>query len=88
MELTGREIWTVIHGLILGTLFLLAFAGGLAGLWSLRPGLLTTEGIRERMKRLYIGAWVMAAAAWAAVISGTWIVYPWYRVKLAPVGEN
>ena len=88
MELTGREIWTVVHGLILGTLFLLAFAGGLAGLWSLRPGLLTTEGIRERMKRLYIGAWVMAAAAWAAVISGTWIVYPWYRVKLAPVGEN
>ena len=32
MELNSRETWTVIHGLILGTIFLLAFAGGLAGL--------------------------------------------------------
>ena len=88
MEMNSREIWTVIHGLVLGTLFLLAFAGGLAGLWSLRPGLMTTEGIKERMTRLYVGAWVMAAAAWGAVITGTWIVYPWYRVKLSPVGEE
>ncbi|MEE8376106.1 MAG: hypothetical protein V3S26_07300 [Acidimicrobiia bacterium] len=88
MEISSREAWTVIHGLILGTLFLLAFAGGLAGLWSLRPGLLTAAGIRERMSRLYIGMWAMALVAWATVISGTWIVYPWYRVKLAPVGED
>ena len=85
MEISSREAWTVIHGLILGTLFLLAFAGGLAGLWSLRPGLLTAAGIRERMSRLYIGMWAMALVAWATVITGTWIVYPWYRVKLAPV---
>lgn len=88
MEISSREAWTVIHGLILGTLFLLAFAGGLAGLWSLRPGLLTAAGIRERMSRLYIGMWAMALVAWATVITGTWIVYPWYRVKLAPVGED
>ncbi len=88
MELSFRDTWTVIHGLVLGTLFLLAFAGGLAGLWSLRPGYLTTKGITERMRRLSIGVWGMAAAAWATVITGTWIVYPWYRVKLAPVGEN
>ncbi len=88
MEISSREAWTVIHGLILGTLFLLAFAGGLAGLWSLRPGLLTAAGIRERMSRLYIGMWAMALVAWATVITGSWIVYPWYRVKLAPVGED
>jgi len=88
MELSSRETWTVIHGLVFGTLFLLAFAGGLAGLWSLRPGLLTTEGIKERMGRLYVGVWVMAVAAWGAVVTGTWIVYPWYRVKLSPVGED
>jgi hypothetical protein len=88
MELGSRETWTVIHGLILGTLFLLAFGGGLAGLWSLRPGLLTATGIRERMSRLYIGTWAMALVAWATVFSGTWIVYPWYRVKLAPVGDD
>lgn len=88
MEFNAREAWTVIHGLVLGTLFLLAFAGGLAGLWSLRPGLLTTAGIRERMTRLYVGVWVMAGAAWGAVVTGTWKVYPWYRVKLAPAGDD
>jgi hypothetical protein len=88
MDLTSRETWTIIHGLVLGTLFLLAFAGGLAGLWSLRSGLITTKGIKERMRRLYFGAWGMAAVAWLTVITGTWIVYPWYRVKLAPVGDD
>lgn len=83
MELTRRETWTVIHGLILGTIFLLAFSGGLAGLWSLRPGYLTAAGIHERMRRLYVGAWVMAIASWLTVITGTWVVYPWYRAKLA-----
>jgi hypothetical protein len=56
MELTSREMWTVIHGLVLGRLFLLAFAGRLAGLWSLQPGFMTTAGIKERMGRLYVGA--------------------------------
>ncbi|HEX2369752.1 MAG TPA: hypothetical protein VHM29_10940 [Acidimicrobiia bacterium] len=88
MELSSRETWTVIHGLVLGTLFLLAFSGGLAGLWSLRPGLVTTQGIKERMTRLYYGIWIMAVVAWATVITGTWIVYPWYRAALAPVGDD
>ena len=83
MELTSRETWAVIHGLVLGTLYLLAFGGALAGLWSLRPGLVTTAGLQERMKRLYLGFGVMAATAWLTVITGTWIVYPWYRAKLA-----
>jgi hypothetical protein len=49
---------------------------------------MTTARIKERMGRLYVGAWVMAAAAWGAVITGTWIVYPWYRVNLSTVGES
>lgn len=88
MELSYREGWTIVHGLVLGTAFLLAFAGGLAGLWSLRPGFLTAAGIKERMRRLYIGTWAMAVVAWATVITGTWIVYPWYREQLSTVGEN
>ena len=79
MSLTDRETWTVLHGMVLGATFLLAFAGGLAGLYSLRPQLLTVSGIRERLPRLEIGTAVMAAVAWLTVISGTWIVYPWYR---------
>ena len=79
MELSQRELWTVIHGMILGATFLLAFAGGLAGLYSLRPDLLTATGIRERLPRLEIGTAVMAVTAWLTVVSGTWIVYVWYR---------
>jgi hypothetical protein len=83
MEFTNRETWTLIHGLIIGSFFLLAFAGGLAGLWSLRTEYVTPAGIAERLRRLKIGTATMAIAAWATVITGTWIVYPWYRESLA-----
>ncbi len=83
LEFTSRETWTLIHGMILGTFFLLAFAGGLAGLWSLRTEYVTQAGIAERVRRLKLGTAAMAIAAWATVITGTWIVYPWYRAKLA-----
>lgn len=86
MELSSRESWTVMHGMVLGAVFLLTFSGGLAGLWSLRPGFLTTAAIPDRIRRLYVGSVVMAATAWLTVITGTWIVYPWYREKLA--GED
>ncbi len=81
MHLTSREWWTLIHGMILGTGFLLAFAGGVAGLYSFRAELVTTAGLTERLRRLKIGTSAMALVAWATVITGTWIVYPWYREK-------
>jgi hypothetical protein len=62
-----------------GAMFLLAFGGGLAGLYSLRPAWVTPEGIAERIHRLKIGVVAMAVASWGTVITGTWIVYPWYR---------
>jgi hypothetical protein len=82
MALTERELWTVIHGMVLGALFLLAFAGGFAGLYSFRPEWATVGGIRERLPRLELGTALMAVAAWGTVITGTWIVYPWYRAAI------
>lgn len=79
MSLTNHEWWGLIHGMGFGAVFLLAFAGGLAGLYSLRPALVTPAGIVERARRLRIGVVAMAVAAWGTVITGTWIVYPWYR---------
>ena len=79
MHFTGREWWTLIHGMGFGAVFLLAFAGGLAGLYSLRPELLTPTGVAERMRRLQVGVVAMAVAAWGVVITWTWVVYPWYR---------
>jgi hypothetical protein len=81
MSLTDREFWAVVHGLILGTLFLLAFSGGFVGIYSLRERLLTAEGVAERLPRMLIGGWAMAIVAWLTVITGTWIVYPWYRAR-------
>ncbi len=83
MALSDREIWAVIHGMGLGAIFLLAFAGGFAGLYSLRPEWLTVAGLQERMRRLRSGTWVMAVAAWLTVLTGSFIVYPWYRARPA-----
>lgn len=85
MSITFREGWALIHGLLLGSLFLLSFTGGLAGLWSYRPELLTAGGMSERVRRLRWGTAIMAAVAWITVVSGTFIVYPWYR---APVEDS
>jgi len=82
MELTGREWWGLIHGMVLGSLFLLAFAGGLAELHALRPVTETGAGLRRSARRLGLGVTTMAVAAWATVLTGTWVVYPWYREKV------
>lgn len=79
MHITDREMWTLIHGMGFGALFLLAFAGGMAGLFSLQPKYVTEDGITERMGRLRWGSVLMAVCVWLTVITGTFIVYPWYR---------
>lgn len=84
MELTAREIWAVIHGMILGALFLLAYAGGMAELINLSSECATDGGIAKRMRRLITGTWVMAVVAWLTVITGAYIVYPWYRAPAPP----
>jgi len=73
--------------MILGAAFLLSFAGGLAGLYSLRPQWATGAGIQERLGRLRWGTTIMAVIAWLTVITGTYIVYPWYRAP-APEGAD
>ncbi len=79
MNITDREFWTLVHGMGFGALYLLAFAGGIAGLYSLRPQLVTVDGIQERVRRLRWGSALMAGLVWLTVIVGTYVVYPWYR---------
>jgi hypothetical protein len=78
MHLTTREIWALVHGLLIGGPFLLAFTGGLVALVGLRSEYLTAEGIRNRAAQLRIGASVMAVMAWAIVFIGIWVLLPWY----------
>ena len=79
MHLTNREIWALVHGLLIGGPFLLAFAGGLVALSGLRAEYLTPEGISDRVSQLRLGTTVMAAMGWAIVLTGTWVLLPWYR---------
>jgi hypothetical protein len=81
MEISFKELWTVAHGMGFGAIYLLAFGGAIAGIYSFRPELTTHAGIKERITRLNIGLSLMAIMSWLTVISGTWIVYIWYRAK-------
>ena len=82
MDLISRETWGLVHGMGFGALFLLAFAGGLAELHLLRPTTETPSGLRTSARRIGLGVTSMAVVAWATVITGTWVVYPWYRERV------
>ena len=81
MAVSVREMWTMIHGILFGAIFLLMFTGGWVGLYGLRAEWLTSEGLCRRLLWLKMTLWSMAVLCWAAVLSGTFIVYPWYRAK-------
>lgn len=81
ITITAREFWAAFHGMILGALFLLSFSGVMVGLYSYRLDWLSPRGLTERVRLLRTGTTVMAIVSWLTVISGTYIVYPWYRAK-------
>ena len=87
MEITSRALWTVIHGLGFGALYLLACSGALVELYrfttSAAPGE-PTPG-QERFLKFYLLA--MVGLACAAVLTGTYVIYPWYRAA-APTGTT
>ena len=84
---TLRETLTAIHGMALGFGFILFFTAALALLLTLKPGLLTPQGIRRNVILLKISGLVIAVLSWLAVIVGTYIVYPWYRAA-PPAGTT
>jgi hypothetical protein len=79
MSLSYRELWTVIHGMIFGFIFLIGSSGAIYGLYSLRQDWQTQQGLDKNSRNIQIYLWVLAASVWAAVLTGTYIVYPWYR---------
>ena len=85
MEISTRDLWTVLHGMGFGALFMLAFSGALAELYRLsapRAALQVSER-EQRLLKLYLAT--MVALAWLTVLSGAYIVYPWYRA-VPPAG--
>ena len=84
MEITERAFWTLIHGMGFGGLYLLAGSGALVGLHQLTAPPPSPESTRghERFVRIYLIT--MVVLAWAAVLSGTYAIYPWYRAVPPP----
>ncbi len=78
MEITERELWTLIHGMGFGVLYLLACSGALVDLYRFvtsSPSELTPG--QERFLKIYL--LTMSVLAWAAVLTGAYVIYPWYR---------
>lgn len=85
MEISTRDLVTVLHGMGFGALFMLAFSGALAELFRMSvatgPAQATSRG--QTLLAVYLIG--MAVLAWATVFSGAYIVYPWYRA-VPPAG--
>ena len=75
VEITIRDLVTVIHGMGLGALFMLAFSGALAQLYRAQ----STQRGNSEQSLLAIYLISMVVLAWLTVFSGAYIVYPWYR---------
>jgi hypothetical protein len=79
MEITARGFWTMVHGMGFGALYLLACSGAIVGVWRHTSSSQTDsdQNADDAFFRAYLIA--MAVLAWVAVLTGTYVVYPWYR---------
>ncbi len=79
MEITTRSLLTLMHGVGFGALYLMACSGALVELYR-RYGAHNAAPPSTRDEvflRTYLTA--MAIVAWLAVLTGAYIIYPWYR---------
>jgi hypothetical protein len=85
MELNFRELMTCMHGMFFGGFFLMSIFG-LIVLLVHRPPPDSGPGPHVSVRQ---SAYLLATVflGWAAVLSGAYIVYPWYRA-VPPTGAN
>lgn len=86
MEITSRALWTLIHGMGFGVLYMMACSGAVVEFYrrfiTRTPSPQASDG---PFLKVYLI--VMCVLAWLAVLSGTYIVYPWYRAT-PPIGTT
>jgi hypothetical protein len=84
MEITLRALWTLIHGMGFGGLYLLACSGALVELFRVTTSAAPFESTpgHDRFVKLYFIT--MIVLAWVAVLTGAYVIYPWYRVTPPP----
>jgi hypothetical protein len=84
MEITARGLWTLIHGMGFGALYLLACSGALAELYRFTTSSQLYESTPGQERSLKIYLLTMVVLAWAAVLTGAYVIYPWYRAAPPP----
>jgi uncharacterized membrane protein len=82
MEITLRSFWTMIHGMGFGALYLLACSGALVELYRLTIASPSSTPGKQRFLKIYLIA--MVVLAWVAVLTGAYVIYPWYRATPPP----
>lgn len=87
MEISWRDLATVFHGMGFGALFMLAFTGAIAEIYRMStPAAPAVSSERDQiLLRVYLV--VMVVLSWGAVVSGAYLVYPWYRA-IPPAGTT
>ena len=88
MEITARALWTMIHGMGFGALYLLACSGALVELYRFTssspasPSTPAPTSAQVRFLKVYLVA--MVVLAWTAVLTGAYVINPWYRAAVPP----
>lgn len=87
MEITWRALVTSIHGMLFGAFFLMAVYGLVIELirtaYAKQQSEPTPQG--RSLEHVYIVA--MIVLGWVAVLTGTYVIYPWYRA-VPPAGTT
>jgi hypothetical protein len=85
MEITIRGFWTLIHGMGFGVLYLMACSGALVELYRFTTSFTPSEVAppsHERFLKVYLIT--MVVVAWVTVLTGAYVIYPWYRAVPPP----
>ena len=84
MEMTARSLWTMVHGMGFGALYLLACSGAFVELY--RRYAPSSSGEVTEGDETFLCAYLiaMAVVAWITVLTGAFIIYPWYRAAAPP----
>lgn len=80
MLFTDLSLWTMIHGLVLGGAALMALFAALFAMRAMRTPDQSDAARRDQARSLARLTVFIAAVLWLAVIVGTYVIFPPYRV--------
>ncbi len=84
MVLNARDLITILHGMGFGVMFMLAFSGAIGVIYATAAsgGSWSAHSVQDKLFRSYLI--IMAGLSWLTVLSGSYMVYPWYRAVPPP----